>query len=83
MGTFLFILFLILGLCEILWYLTCTEHKNIPLLFVLLDIFTVFCPILNACMFIVNLIVLYQLVDTYSIKLKYNWFNRVFLAHHE
>ena len=81
LGTFLFILFLLLGLAELVWYLTCTEHKKVPLILVLLDVLTMFCPILNIIMFFVNVGILYGLVDDWIIKLKDNWFNRTFLAY--
>ena len=81
LGTFLFILFLILGICEFIWYLTCTKHKDVPLILVLVDVLTLFCPILNIVMFFVNLWILYALVDEFTIDLKDNWFNRTFLAY--
>lgn len=81
-GALLFILFMILGTCEFLWYFTCTNHEDVPLILVLLDVLTVFCPILNIIMFFINIVILYYLVDDYVITLKNNWFNRVFLAYH-
>lgn len=81
LGIFLSILFLFLGLAEFVWYLTCTEHKKVPLILVLLDVLTMFCPILNIIMFFINVVILYGLVDNWTIKLKDNWFNRVFLAY--
>ena len=81
LGTFLFILFLLLGFAEFVWYLTCTEHKEVPLILVLLDVLTMFCPILNIIMFFINIVILYALVDDWIIELKDNWFNRTFLAY--
>lgn len=81
LGTFLFFLFIILGIGEFVWYFTCTEHKDVPLILVLVDLLTIFCPILNIIMFFINIVILYSLVDDYYIELKDNWFNRVFLAH--
>lgn len=81
LGTFLFILFLLLGLAEFIWYLTCTEHKKVPLILALLDVLTMFCPILNIIMFFINIVILYALVDDWVIELKNNWFNRTFLAY--
>lgn len=80
-GTIVFFIFLILGICEFLWYFTCTEHKEVPLILVLLDLLTVFCPMLNIIMFFANLVIFYGLIDDWIIELKDNWFNRVFLAH--
>ena len=81
-GAIVFLLFLILGIGQFIWYLKCTEHKDVPLILVLLDALTMFCPILNVFMFILNIVILYYLLDDNIIELKDNWFNRTFLAYH-
>ena len=83
MGTFVYIFFLLLGICEFIWYITCTKHKEVPLILVLLDVLTFLCPILNIVTSISNIFVLYVLIDDETIELKNNWFNRTFLAYNE
>ena len=72
---------LILGICEAIWYFTCTEHKDVPLILVLLDIAIVLCPILGTLLAIVNIFILGGLINERTIELKNNWFNRIFLAY--
>lgn len=72
---------LILGICEAIWYFTCTEHKEVPLILVLLDIVMVPCPILGTLLAIVNIFILAGLINERTIELKNNWFNRTFLAY--
>lgn len=83
MGIFVYIFFLFLGICEFIWYITCTKHKEVPLILVLLDVLTFFCPILNIITSICNIYILYVLTDDKTIELKNNWFNRTFLAYNE
>ena len=82
MGVILFFLFFILVLAEVVWYATCTKHKDIPLILVIIDALTGFFPVLNIFMFFINLLLLYFLIEDKSVKLKDNWFNRKFLAYH-
>ena len=72
---------LILGICESIWYFTCTEHKEVPLILVLWDIAMIPCPILGTLFVIVNIFILGELNNDRTIKLKNNWFNRTFLAY--
>ena len=81
MGTFIYILFIFLGLFEFIWYLTCTNHKKVPLILVLLDALLIFCPILNIFIAFGNIFFLVTLVGDCEIELKDNWFNRTFLAY--
>jgi len=77
----IYFLTLILGISEAIWYFTCTEHKDVPLLLVLLDIVIVPCPILGTLLVIVNIFILVGLINDRTIGLKNNWFNRTFLAY--
>lgn len=72
---------LILGIFEAVWYFTCTKHKDVPLILVLLDIAMVPCPILGTLLAIVNIFILVGLINERTIELKNNWFNRTFLAY--
>ena len=72
---------LIIG--EVIWYFTCTEHEEVPLLFVLIGIIFSLIPGLNIIMCIGLLIALAYMIDEDIINLKNNWFNKKFLAYHE
>jgi hypothetical protein len=71
----------ILLLCEILWYFTCTEHEEVPLILVLLGILFVSIPGLHVLMVFLNPVILLGLYNDNYIELKDNWFNRKFLAY--
>lgn len=79
----LIILGYILVAFETVWYITCTEHRDIPLIIVLLIILLSLIPGLNCIMALVNFIILAFIVHEDVLKLKNNWFNRTFLAYHD
>ena len=83
MGTFMLILFEILNVLMFLWFLTCTEHRSIPLLFVIVDFIMSLLPGLNILFFWINLVWLINSVMNCTVEMKNNWFNRVFLAYNE
>ena len=81
MSTFILIITYFLAFFEIIWYFTCTKHKEVPLVFPLID--TVICciPGFNIIMVVANVLILWLLVEEEDIELKDNWFNRKFLAY--
>lgn len=83
LGPILIIIAYILVICEFIWYFTCTEHKDIPLIIILLLLLLSLIPGVNLVMCVINITIFIGMVLGDYIKLKNNWFNRVFLAHYE
>ena len=83
MSAFIMIIFYVFVIFQFIWYFTCTEHKSIPLLIVILDILFSIIPGMNILAFFINLLFLLYLIDQDLITLKDNWFNRNFLSYHE
>lgn len=78
---FLHILWMLLTIIVCLWYFTCTKHKKVPLIIVLLWFIIGFIPIINLFSTLFGFWALFNLVDEGTIELKDNWFNRTFLAY--
>lgn len=83
LSAILIILGYIFVVFETIWYITCTEHKDIPFIIVLLIILLSLIPGLNCIMTIVNFVILAIMISEHDLKLKNNWFNRIFLAYHD
>ena len=84
MGAFIIILAYILVIGEFIWYFTCTEHKDVPLILVIIALILGLLPGFNCfAAFIIIPIVIACLWDNGSVILKNNWFNRKFLAYRE
>ena len=68
------------------WYLTCTEHKRIPLIIPLLILGATWIPILGLCIALFSAILLPLFWDDlnyeFDVELKNNWINRTFFAYH-
>lgn len=78
---FLYILWMLLTIIVCLWYFTCTKHKKVPLILVLLFFTVGFIPIINVFSTLFGFWALLHLVDEKIVELKDNWFNRTFLAY--
>ena len=78
---FLHILWMLLTIIVCFWYFTCTKHKKVPLIIVLLWFVIGFIPIINLFSTLFGFWALFNLADEGTIELKDNWFNRTFLAH--
>jgi len=83
MGAFIIILAYILVIGEFIWYLTCTEHKDVPLILVIITLIFSLLPGFNCFAIFIIPMVIACLCDTGSVILKNNWFNRKFLAYRE
>ena len=83
LAAILLILAYILVVLEFIWYFTCTEHKEIPLILVILAFIVSLIPGMNVVMCILNIGAIFGLTSEYYITLKNNWFNRKFLAYRE
>lgn len=83
MSAFIIILAYILVIGEFIWYLTCTEHKDVPLILVIIAIIIGLLPGFNCFAVFVLPMIAYCLYEGGSIKFKNNWFNRKFLAYRE
>ena len=75
--------FYILLIGEILWYFTCTKHKDVPLIYALIATLLGCIPGINIIISLLILFLMAWLADNGIIELKNNWFNRVFLAYNE
>ena len=83
MSAFVIILAYILAFLFFIWFFTCTEHKELPLIVVILDIIFTCIPGLNIAFAIGNFLIVAILIDEKLVTLKNNWFNRTFLAYNE
>lgn len=83
MSALILTIFYFFNIALIIWYFTCTKHKEVPLILVLLDFILSMIPGFNIITFFINLLVIYGFADRGFIELKDNWFNRVFLAHEQ
>ena len=83
MGAFIYLIFYILLVIELIWWFTCTKHEDAPLALELVVAVLSFIPVVHIIFCIVFPIFCYKCVKDYDIELKNNWFNRTFLAYHE
>jgi len=81
MSSFIMIVAYFIVFFEAIWYFTCTEHQEIPLILSLFDCILCCVPGVNCIMALVNILLACILTDGGYIKLKNNWFNRTFLAY--
>ena len=73
----------ILLFLEFVWYLTCTIHKDVPFILILLDFLFACIPGVNLLMALINPVLFIIMYKEADIELKNNWFNRKFLAYRE
>lgn len=83
MSGLVLIFFYFFFMSEILWYFTCTKHKDVPLIYALITVLLGWIPGLNIIISLIVLFLMAWLADNGIIELKNNWFNRVFLAYNE
>ena len=83
MSAFIIILAYILVIGEFIGYFTCTEHKDVPLILVIITLIIGLIPGFNCITIFVIPMAIACLCDSGSIILKDNWFNRKFLAYRE
>lgn len=80
LGGFIILLGYFIAYALLLWYVTCTTHKHIPMILSILYFFLCTIPVANY--FICGIWAwVYSDVFEYEIELKNNWFNRTFLAY--
>lgn len=83
MSAFIIILAYILVIGEFIWYFTCTEHKDVPLILVIITLIIGLLPGFNCFATFIIPMIIACLCDNGSVILKNNWFNRKFLAYRE
>lgn len=80
LGSFIILLGYFIAYSILLWYATCTYHKEIPRILSVLYFFLCMIPAINYVICGIWVWVYWEEYD-YKIKLKDNWFNRTFLAY--
>lgn len=83
MRIFIYIIAYIILIAEIIWWITCTKRKDIPLILELILLIFSLIPGLHVISVIAIPGIAYILYDNNNIELKDNWFNKTFLSCHE
>ena len=65
-----------------IWYITCTRHRNVPLIIPIFLLILGFVPLLGLFVLIMSCFIFILSKDSLGVELKNNWINRTFFAYH-